>query len=474
MSTTEEKDASSLNSKLIQIIEEDLFFPGKNINEDSLTDDFFSSITSHWNSTSSEQFSPTNDESLEPTSPQTPTTNTTLLPQTPSRSISPAPRSARKENEEVTLNEEQSLISYDSYPSPSLPTVIVPVGISPTSPNRITFPTISTESSPRPLRRSSSRPLLSVQSEQSESGTNPAGFGSSLSSAIGSVNKALSRMRSSSTDAKPNSSTLDSAIAWSDSEPRSTTRPSPLLLKNLEETPNPRNHTLLETIWNGMLTSKWVNSSPLKVLKTYMDGHFIGTFFFYLPWSYLNCYLHLDVRTHPPFMYTFPPTPPNPDNDPDTNSDTDKSRMVANIPPKGLPSIKSCNGTHHSDDKEHSRLSLQSQQCPPYVSLDGTRGLNRPLSSQQGDLAAKRMSRLPTITTLNADLRTLNQHLALRYKEIIACSESMWEWVEQFQRESASIPNLNNLSNWSLDLARCAILEMTRDDFDILLNYFTQ
>ena len=271
-----------MNAKFIQIIEEDLFFPGKNINEDSLTDDFFSSITSHWNSstTSSEQFSPINDESLESSSPQTPTTNTTLLPQTPSRSISPAPRSARKENEEVTLNEEQSLISYDSYPSPSLPTVIVPVAISPTSPTRITFPTITTESSPiRPLRRSSSRPLLSVQSEQSESGTNPAGFGSSLSSAIGSVNKALSRIRSSSTDAKPGSSSLNSATGWLDSEPRSTTRPSPLLLKKLEETPNPRNHSLLETIWNGMLTSRWVNSSPLKVLRTYMDGHFIGTVF---------------------------------------------------------------------------------------------------------------------------------------------------------------------------------------------------
>ena len=175
-------------------------------------------------------------------------------------------------------------------------------------------------------------------------------------------------------------------------------------------------------------------------------------------------------------MYTFPPTPPNPDNCSDANSDTDKSQMVANIPPKGLPSINSSNRTHHSDGKEHSRLSLQSQQqqqYPPHVSFDGTRRHTLPLSSQQGDLAAKRMSRLPTITTLNSDLRTLNHHLALRSKEIIACSESMWEWVEQFQRESATIPNLNNLSNWSLDLARCAILEMTRDDFDLLLNNFT-
>ena len=179
----------------------------------------------------------------------------------------------------MTLNEEQSLISFDSYPSPSLPTISVPVAIAAISPTRITFPSISSESSPiAPLRRSSSRPLLSVQSEQSESGTNPAGFGSSLSSAIGSVNKALSRIRSSSTDAKPSTSPLNLAAVWSDSEP---TRPSPLLLQRLTEVPNPRDHTLLETIWNGMLTSRWVNSSPLKILKTYMEYHFKGTVFFF-------------------------------------------------------------------------------------------------------------------------------------------------------------------------------------------------
>ena len=275
------------------MIEEDLFFPGKNINEDSITDDFLSSITSHWDSTSSEHcngFPPTSDEAFEPGSPETPTTNTTLLPQTPSRSISPAPRSARKENEEVAVSEEQSLISYDSYPSPSLPTISVPAAIAPTNPTRITFPTISTESGPiAPLRRSSSRPLLSVQNEQlysSESGltgTNPAGFGSSLSSAIGTVNKALSRIRSSSTDAKPGAS-LNPVAAWSECEPKPMTKPSPLLLKKLTETPNPRNHALLETIWNGMLTSRWINPSPLRVLKTYLEYHFKGTVFL-LPFS---------------------------------------------------------------------------------------------------------------------------------------------------------------------------------------------
>ena len=86
--------------------------------------------------------------------------------------------------------------------------------------------------------------------------------------------------------------------------------------------------------------------------------------------------------------------------------------------PRRLLSIKSSNCTPQCDDKEHPRLLLQSIQH----SLP---------SSQQGDLATKRMSRLPTTTTLNADLSTLKFHLTLRVKEIIACSELMWDWVEQ-------------------------------------------
>ena len=465
------------------MVEEDLFFPGKNINEVPITDDFLSSITSHWNSSFSEHrngFHPTN-EAFEPGSPQTPTTNTTVFPRTPSRSNSPAPRSARKENEEVVLNEEQSLISYDSFSSPSLPTLSVPVSIASAHPARVTFPTISTESSPlAPLRRSSSRPLLSVQNEQlysSESGltgTNPAGFGLSFSSAIGTVNKAFSRIRSSSTDAKPGSaSSMSPVAALSDTEPKPTTKPSPLLLQTLTQSPtNPRNHTLLETIWNEMLSSRWVNPAPLSLLKNYMDWHFKGTgFFSSLSWSYLDCSLYLDVRTHPPLMYTFPPTAPKPEQaDNDSDTDADDSPRVASTLPKQASSIKSSNGVPHSDDKEHSWSLLQLQQ--QYSPLDGT-SEHTFSPSQQGNPAAKRISRLPT-STLNADMRTLNLHLAMRAKEIIACSESMWEWVEQFQRESAtSIPNLNAPNNWSLDMARCAILEMTREDFDLLLNNFT-
>ena len=153
-------------------------------------------------------------------------------------------------------------------------------------------------------------------------------------------------------------------------------------------------------------------------------------------------------------MYTFPPTPRKSepaDDDSDSDSDTDN---VINI----------SNGTLHSDEKE-----WQQQQSSPYVTLDGTRG--HALSpAHHTSVAGKRVSRLPT-TALNIDLRTLNLHLELRAKEIIACSESMWEWVKEFQRRYG--PNFKAPGNGSLDMTRCAILEMTRDDFDLLLNNFT-
>jgi hypothetical protein len=88
---------------------------------------------------------------------------------------------------------------------------------------------------------------------------------------------------------------------------------------------------------------------------------------------------------------------------------------------------------------------------------------------------------------LNIDLRTLNLHLALRAKEIIACSEPMWEWVEDYQAKnqnnrkprfrSDSIETallgstLMNGRDYD-DLTKNFISEMTRDDFDQLLNYF--
>ena len=274
------------------MVEEDLFFPGKHIddNEESLImmdDDSLSCITD-WNSTLTDRRNrfPTHDEEG---SPATPTTSTTLLPRTPSRSNSPARSPARKENgKEVMINEEQ--ISYDSFPSPSLPALSVPTTIAPTNTTPTPFLTTQKESNPTLSQHQSiSRPSPWVQAEQSiVTGTIPAAFGSSSLSlflSIGTVNDiSASRTRSSSvqnsntTESKPGASSL-SLATLTDNEPKPTAKPSPFLSMLTQTPTNPRDHTLLETIWNEMLSSRWVNLSPLSLLKTYLEWHFKGAVF---------------------------------------------------------------------------------------------------------------------------------------------------------------------------------------------------
>ena len=102
-------------------------------------------------------------------------------------------------------------------------------------------------------------------------------------------------------------------------------------------------------------------------------------------------------------------------------------------------------------------------------------------------------SRLPN-TTMNFDLKSLNLHLALRASEILACSESMWEWVLEHQGRAMdhkgnnsvigrvksgsmdapsqkSVPSFSSSRN-SSESVRNSLLELTREDFNALLSNF--
>lgn len=103
------------------------------------------------------------------------------------------------------------------------------------------------------------------------------------------------------------------------------------------------------------------------------------------------------------------------------------------------------------------------------------------------------MPRLPN-SNLNADIKTLNMHLCLRMMDILECSESMWEWVVQYQSNIVkrsdngagkhitsedviwpmqSETSLNStLSVDSNESVMDGIAEMTRDDFEMLLINF--
>lgn len=217
-------------------------------------------------------------------------------------------------------------------------------------------------------------------------------------------------------------------------------------------------------------------------------------------------------------LYTFPPLPDKPDLEDDdeaptprhlpSDSETDMDDARDAVPPKpskarSTKSAKSrksvnSNNTAHGEDRPELNLEALYAKQSPYVSLDGSRSLAfspamratfNPVKEGKPP-PIRRMSRLPN-PVLNIDLRTLNLHLNMRAKEIIACSESMWEWVLErqaaaekeaaqggrFRSGSASIEEYMvgvqaTASSSSVNLTQSAILEMTRDDFDHLLNNF--
>ena len=327
-------------------------------------------------------------------------------------------------------------------------------------------------------------------------------------------------------------------------------RPSPLLLESARPI-NPRDHTLLEAIWNGMLASRFVNSSPLSVLHSLLEYHF------------------RDVRTHPPLQYSFPPTPPklrpkvtedeheceeedHPNHTPELNGNG--GHVHAMIQPTRTMSTMSGRSRKslslappHTDEhgevrEDHRWVSIQEllSQHSPYVALDKSRVIGLPPTHLPGNthagtkrrtgppsLSSKKPKDIPLVTattnllpnrTLNIDLRSLNIHLLLRVREVLACSESMWEWLEEYQailksaemlRErngsgavsgsrsaagtaasrirsgsleaalaaatshgSASYLAGSGESQTSLDMTKTALMEMTREDFDQLLIHF--
>lgn len=256
------------------------------------------------------------------------------------------------------------------------------------------------------------------------------------------------------------------------------------------------------------------------------------------------------MRTHPPLQLTFPPLPLiKPREYTPEESDTDEEARDAIVPsptrgrsrqktpddtPKPNPNPPS--GYFDDQDPDQKRfLSIRGliQGSSPYVSLDDTRisafspsskmtftipknpahlngspdgegvktptGEGLPPSQNPGGMAiaraaalSARKNRLPN-TTIRLDLRTLNLHLGLRVAEVMGCSESMWEWIQDVQRErreeraakaqrarsgSGSINVLANARARGMSVSsatssfRKQIYEMSREEFDGLLFNF--
>lgn len=481
-----------------EMIEEDLFFPGRPADSDGESDRE-SEIDSPSSRRNSVGAAITNGKGTEEVcetsgSPATPTTGT---PQSPLRSGSLA--QSHSTSFSSSVKKDNAVAS--TTPPNSPPTVMTMVP---------------------PHSRSSNRPLLYVKTAKPNH--SPYGhlqlvglgaprhqsslFGGSAISLMGSMGHASSetdshlfkRPRSSSI---LNSSTSTNPTMNDSNSPQNLRSPpvaesvngtgpskvAPFLLRTLSKAPmNPRDHSLLEIIYNEMLASRFINISPLSLLTTYLEYHF------------------KDTRTHPPLQYTFPPMPVKP-------SDTSSVQRDANSDDSDLEEEGSSNRfqsyrTRNSPGPDpHSIHKLSSQSIlhhtSPYVILDEARSPAYSPSTKavfptkknndcKLEYNRRTQSRLPN-QTLHIDLRTLNLHLAIRAKEILACSESMWEWVLEYQAKvqaqeklgrprpisfEASHPGMSQTSivsgnsSTSTESTKSALLEITRDDFDYILSNF--
>ncbi|KAJ4491492.1 hypothetical protein C8J55DRAFT_504342 [Lentinula edodes] len=331
------------------------------------------------------------------------------------------------------------------------------------------------------------------------------GFGTNSSIHLPSMSFSHSMHSLSSSSPHPLNAAVDA-----DRESRimsSGSTAAPFLLRTLPKPPvNPRDHSMLEMIYNEMNAARFVNLSPLSLLP-----NLLGLYF-------------KDLRTHPPVIFTFPPIPvveQSRSNGPDPDPDEDAQDAIR-------PSPLSAGTVHTARGRSMSNASnvssrLTSSPTPssartayfeglpdhwinmrqivkresPYVIYDGSRlsalspstrasilssSIKQPTSSslapstasartgsmKEEDSAAADRSyseidpprgthdmfsprphnpdhdvrfRLPN-TTMNIDLRSLNLHLALRVTEILACSETMWEWVLDYQEQARNKKNI--------------------------------
>ncbi|KAJ3918521.1 hypothetical protein F5877DRAFT_42441, partial [Lentinula edodes] len=279
----------------------------------------------------------------------------------------------------------------------------------------------------------------------SDSGARQHSSASSISSfyfASGPEIRNRNRPRSSSST---DSSSTATDIANSHIESRiisSGSTAAPFLLRTLPKPPvNPRDHSMLEMIYNEMNAARFVNLSPLSLLP-----NLLGLYF-------------KDLRTHPPVIFTFPPIPvveqsrssdPDPDPDEDAQDAIRPSPLSAGLPDHWINMRQIVkrespyviyDGSRLSALSPSTRASILSSSIKQPTSsslaseIDPPRGTHDMFSPRPHNPDHDVRFRLPN-TTMNIDLRSLNLHLALRVTEILACSETMWEWVLDYQEQA--------------------------------------
>lgn len=174
-------------------------------------------------------------------------------------------------NENASAKEEQDLTSQTSAQSTSR---TLPPSLTPNSspPRRGAFIP--------PHSRSSARPMLQVKTQPKESSHSDL-FGSSVSLLGTGYSDPLADLVKKQQQQAQEQNTAQRG--WSPVIPpvanagHKKAKVSPFLLRSLTKSPvNPRDHTILATVWKGMLETRFVNMTPLSLLTTYMEFHFKG------------------------------------------------------------------------------------------------------------------------------------------------------------------------------------------------------
>lgn len=290
------------------MLEEDLFFPGKLIDSDSDSDEsdsehLFSSHSSRRDSTLSYIHRESDLDSAPPSAnsiksegfpfPPTPTTSTTLFPTTHSRSNSPVGQMVF--NEEIEEEEAQDLLSQvivdytpltplrKSHDSGNISDVIPPVLSSPphTARPRLHVKTPTN----RNLKFTGSAVSLIMSSMGSVAPPDslfdsaveikkPRARGYSMTAYQHAPSIVAQRVVQNGSHVSP--ATDSSPII----PPVPTPKVAPFLLRTVPKPPsNPRDHSLLEAIYEHMLGSRFINVSPLALLANSLGLYFKGAIY---------------------------------------------------------------------------------------------------------------------------------------------------------------------------------------------------
>ncbi|KIP04682.1 hypothetical protein PHLGIDRAFT_36807 [Phlebiopsis gigantea 11061_1 CR5-6] len=196
---------------------------------------------------------------------------------------------------------------------------------------------------------------------------------------------------------------------------------------------DPRDHSLLEFIYNEMHAERFINLEPLALLQNSLSLIFDH------------------VSTHPPLIMTFPPRPASYHH---SKMPTAQQSPTQKLSVLGFP-------VQEVEPQMIMTLEDAAKGATPYVMFDDSRAkpsfrprrpsrvsspaspgddpgypshLSLPRALSAASLAAMHAARdITPLAAMTCDLRTLNMHLALRVREILACAEEMWRFVLAYQ-----------------------------------------